>query len=240
MGHERIKHIKENLMACIEGQMCNIYEADAEELGEAIDMLKDLEEALYYCTITEAMEGKKYGNEYEFEMKSNNKESSQMYNRGYYPMYARDMDDRGGRGDGNESRSGGNRPSRSYERMYEDGMSYERGGQGQSYQRGGGQGGGSSSGGGQGGSGGGSSSSYFSEMMMMRDPREGRSPESRRMYLESKHSGHDKASQLRELEKYMQELTSDMVEMIQEASTEEKQYLEKKISALAAKIGQMK
>ena len=45
---------------------------------------------------------------------------------------------------------------------------------------------------------------------------------------------------VRELEKYMQELTSDMVEMIQDSSPEEKQYLEKKISALASKIGQMK
>jgi hypothetical protein len=31
-----------------------------------------------------------------------------------------------------------------------------------------------------------------------------------------------------------------MVDMIQEATPEEKQYLEKKISALATKIGQMK
>ena len=59
------------------------------------------------------------------------------------------------------------------------------------------------------------------------------------MYMEAKGSK-DKATQLRELEKYMQELTSDMVEMIQDSSPEEKQYLEKKISALATKIGQMK
>lgn len=228
MSHERLKHMKENLMSCIEAQMCNIYEADCEELGEAVDMLKDLEEALYYCTITEAMEGKKQGNEYEFEFKNGHGDSSQMYNRPYYyPMYARDMDDRGSRGDGNESRNGGNRPSRSYERMYDDGMMYARGDSSS-----GGQSGGNSSNSG-------SSSSYYGEMMM-KDPREGRSPTSRRMYLESKHNGHDKATQLRELEKYMQELTSDMVEMIQESSPEEKQYLEKKISALAAKIGQMK
>lgn len=211
MSHERLKHMKENLMSCIEGQLCNIYEADCNELGEAVDMLKDLEEALYYCTITEAMEGKKHGNEYEFEFKNGNG-NSQMYNRPYYyPMYARDMDDRGGRGDGNESHS-------SYARMYDNGMSYNRGN-------------GSSNSG---------SSSYYSEPMMMRDPREGRSPESRRMYLESKHSGMDKSTQLKELEKYMQELTGDMVDLIQEASPEEKQYLEKKISALATKIGQMK
>ena len=50
----------------------------------------------------------------------------------------------------------------------------------------------------------------------------------------------DKATQLRELEKYMQELTQDMTEMIGDASTDEKSYLEKKLTALATKIGQMK
>lgn len=46
----------------------------------------------------------------------------------------------------------------------------------------------------------------------------------------------DKASQLQELEKYMQELTSDMVEMIDGASPEEKQMLSNRIAALATKI----
>ena len=75
---------------------------------------------------------------------------------------------------------------------------------------------------------------------MGRDEREGRSPMSRRMYMEAKHTGRDKATQLRELEKYMQELSQDITEMIADASPEEKQYLEKKITALASKIGQMK
>jgi hypothetical protein len=35
----------------------------------------------------------------------------------------------------------------------------------------------------------------------------------------------------------MQELSQDMVELIQEASAEEKQYMEKKLTALATKIG---
>ena len=50
----------------------------------------------------------------------------------------------------------------------------------------------------------------------------------------------DKATQLRELEIYMQELSQDVVDMIADASPEEKQYLEKKITALASKVGQMK
>jgi hypothetical protein len=38
----------------------------------------------------------------------------------------------------------------------------------------------------------------------------------------------------------MQELTNDITEMIVDASADEKAYLEKKITALATKIGQMK
>ena len=50
----------------------------------------------------------------------------------------------------------------------------------------------------------------------------------------------DKAIQLRELEKYIQELTNDIVDMIQDSSPEEKQYVEKKINLLASKISSMK
>jgi replication-associated recombination protein RarA len=80
---------------------------------------------------------------------------------------------------------------------------------------------------------------YYDEPMW-RDDYSGRSPMSRKMYMEAKHMNKDKATQLRELEKYMQELSQDITEMIADASPEEKQYLEKKISALASKIGQMK
>jgi hypothetical protein len=38
--------------------MTHLDSVDAKELGEAIDMIKDLSEAIYYCTITEAMEAK--------------------------------------------------------------------------------------------------------------------------------------------------------------------------------------
>lgn len=41
---------------------------------------------------------------------------------------------------------------------------------------------------------------------------------------------------MKELEKYMQELSSDITEMIEEASPEEKQFLSSKISTLASKI----
>ena len=73
---------------------------------------------------------------------------------------------------------------------------------------------------------------------MMRDKREGRSPMSRRTYMEAKEMHQPKTTQMKELEKYLQELSSDIVEMIQDSSPEEKAFLEKKISALATKINQ--
>ena len=36
--------------------MGDLTSVDAKELGEAVDMIKDLSEAIYYCTITESME----------------------------------------------------------------------------------------------------------------------------------------------------------------------------------------
>ena len=53
---ERLKQIKENLVSCIQSQMTHLDSVDTEELGDVIDMVKDLEEAIYYCTITKAME----------------------------------------------------------------------------------------------------------------------------------------------------------------------------------------
>ena len=183
---EQLKHMKETLINCVQSQMSHLDTVDTEELGDVIDMIKDLEEAIYYCTITKAMEGKE-------------KEGGNQYHH-YYTEY-RDMDRPEGRmyypdngSSSHNSMASGNN-SRSY-------MEWN--------------------------------------YPMERDRREGRSPMSRRMYMEAKHTGRDKATQLRELEKYMQELSQDITEMIADASPEEKQYLEKKITALASKIGQMK
>lgn len=46
---ERLKHMEEVLM----GQLSHL---DTEELGQAIDMIKDLEQAKYYCSIVKAMQ----------------------------------------------------------------------------------------------------------------------------------------------------------------------------------------
>lgn len=55
---ERLKSMKETLVGTIQGQLGHLDQVDAKELGEVVDMVKDLEEAIYYCTITKAMEEK--------------------------------------------------------------------------------------------------------------------------------------------------------------------------------------
>ncbi len=153
----RLKWMEEALVDVIETQFCNLDTVCTKELGEAVDIIKDLEEAMYYHTITEAMKTEKAAATHSWKIES------------------------------------------SYDRKMEDMMIKEE----------------------------------WDEWL-------GHSPHGRKRYLEAKEHGKDKATQLRELEKYMQELSTDIVEMIDDASPEEKSYLEKKISALATKIGQMK
>ena len=185
--HDRLQHMKETLMCAVEMQLCELGEVDTKELGEAIDMIKDLEEAIYYCTVTEAM----------------NKPTHKMEKQDHYQEYE----------NGRMYYNDGGNSGRNY---MDSGRNYMDSGHQSSH-----------------------GMSYMDEPMW-RDEREGRSYNSRRMYMEAKEMKKDKASQLRELEKYMQELTQDMTEMIGDASTDEKSYLEKKLSALATKIGQMK
>lgn len=181
---ERLKHMKETLMCCVESQMSHLNTVDTKELGEAIDMLKDLEEAIYYATITKAMHA--------------TDSDAERYND-YPPMmyYGGDGRSRGGEymgRNGEGMRRDGYKPQREerYEKSWED--------------------------------------------LRESDPKEGRSGRSRRQYLDGKMKHHDSATQMRELEKYMSELSDDIVEMLDKASLEERQYLAKKMTTLATKI----
>lgn len=76
---EKLKQMKENLVGIAQSQIFgNLQEVDAKELGEVIDMIKDLDEAMYYCSVVKAMEESK-------------KEEQKYYTQKYLPMY-RDMD----------------------------------------------------------------------------------------------------------------------------------------------------
>ena len=193
MGTEALKTMKEQLMSCVQGQLGDLSKVDAKQLGEAIDMIKDLSEAIYYCTITQSME------------KSEDKERGETNINYYttpkmYPDYYRDMERTGGY------------------------MYYPTGGQNST---------GTSMNNGSHGN-----VSYYTEMPMgmMRDPRQGRSPMRRRMYMEGKEMHNDTNSQLKELEAYLQELSSDITEMIKDASPEQRATLHQKMTTLASKI----
>ena len=191
-----MKHMKETLMNCVSGQLGDLSSVDAKELGEAMDMIKDLSEAIYYCTITESME----------KSDKEKKEQPMMYpvEYRYYPTdynrYYRDMD-------------------REFGNMYYTDYAMNNGGS-RNYQDGNRQTPGESR-------------NYPIEL---RDYREGRSPMTRKTYMERKMHGGAKEAQVQELDKYMHELTNDIMEMIDGASMEEKQMIQKKISALATKI----
>lgn len=176
---ERLKNIKNSLISCVESQMGDLRNADAQELGEVIDMVKDMEEAIYYCTITKAMEENKE------EAKYRKHYEEYIPREVYYPSeWDRDVDKKFGRMYFTDS----SQPTRS---------------------------------------------SYPSEF---RDVREGRSPISRKMYMESKEMHKGTPQQMKELEKYIQELSQDIVEMIKDATPEEKVMLQQKLSTLATKI----
>lgn len=189
----RLKHIKDTLLCAIETQLGDLSRVDTKELGEVVDMVKDMEEAMYYCSITKAMEeNKKEEEEFkEFKRKKNYLPMSVYYPERDY----RDMDKHEGK-------------------MYYDGNRGMNSGMMNSSNRS-------------------TSGSYPVEI---RDVREGRSSISRKNYMESKELHKGSHEQMKELEKYMQELTQDITEMISDASPEEKAILQQKLSLLASKI----
>lgn len=191
---KRIKHMLETLTSCVENQLTHLENTDTKELGEAIDMIKDLEEAMYYCTVTKAMT----------EQSEHEKHYSQ-------PVYMRDIDRDYGRMYYEENVNRG-------QKQYDNGSrnQYSNGGQGNND----------------------SISQYMENGSGNNSQYDGRSFRSRRMYMESKKQRSDKSTQMKELENYMQELTQDIVEMVEGSSQEEKQYLSKRIAALANKIQQ--
>ena len=219
---EQLKQMKETLISCVQTQIAgHLNEVNTEELGEAIDMIKDLSEAIYYCTITEAMEEEEEKAEYGSNGNAHYRDNMRYYRPRLmeYPPPIEYYDPR-------------------YRERYNNPVMYANEGNG---------GNSSSSGGGRSGT-----RNYYDPMrspnamrspmehefpnMMERDPYEGKSPMRRKMYMEGKMIHKDKSKQMQELENYIQELGTDLTEMIQDASPEEKQLLQQKISVLATKI----
>ena len=58
--HEKIAEVRKNLINKFCEYMDDIHHADTEEVGEIVDILKDLAEMDYYETVSEAMAGSRY------------------------------------------------------------------------------------------------------------------------------------------------------------------------------------
>ena len=168
----------------------NLDKVNTKELGEVVDMIKDMAEAEYYCSVVEAME-------------EADEEAEKV--RYYTPYYA-DMKKHHVEPDWDDQHM-----YMSGRRMYAD---YRDPKHHIPY--------------------------YDYDEPVARDMREGRSPLTRRMYMESKEHHQGKEVQLRELEKYMGELSQDITEMIADATPEEKTMLHKKLAALTNKIELLK
>lgn len=216
MDIKRMHDMIEKLSECAKCEFdSGIENVNTCEMGEVIDMMKDLAEAMYYRTLTKAMEN------------AESEEVLEMFDRynddrRYYDHY-RYSDGRfapKGRG--------------TYRRGYKEEIPYimtpemyrehdpeyyrdmDRANRGRM---------------------------YYTEPSTTptHDIREGKSGMSRKMYMETKemHKGNtpeDKQHKMRELENYAKELTEDVVDMVADMSAEEKNLLKTKMQTLVQKI----
>lgn len=214
MDVKRMYCMIEKLAECAEKQFdAGIENVDTCEMGQVTDMLKDLAEAMYYRELTKAMQ------------ESDPDEIMEMFDRygdgrRYYDHYRY--------ADGRFAPKGRGTYRRGYEeppyyrmtpemyRHMEEYRDMDRG----------------------------SGRMYYTEPSMSSDSgshMESRYDIAKRNYTESKelHRGNtaeDKEHKMKELEKYMREIGSDIAEVISDASPEEKTLLKQKMQVIMQKI----
>lgn len=207
----------EKLAECAKCEIENkgIEHVDTKEMGEVVDILKDLCEAEYYAKISKAMDESEYGEDYDW--------------KGAYDEHER----KGYRGQPRDSRGrymirrrmGYNEPPY-YHMMPDydmDGMEHMRDMDkmdGKMYY---------------------TEPIRMGDMKYSHDEKEGRSGMMRKSYMETKemhkdNSPESKQMKMKELENYMKELSTDVTEMIMDASPEEKTMLKNKMQVLMQKI----
>lgn len=221
---EKLKDICKRIEDIVSAEIAKGAEnVDTHELGEAIDMIKDMKEAMYYGSVVKAMEESdeeekmmdKIGMSDRYYRGQPRNSRGQYMSRNYNPtmmpeIYSLDMYDKmpqdmqreymRGYSDGvdtamNNSRNTGNMGNMENSRMYNN----------------------------------------------TRDTREGRSGMSRARYYDIKemhkaNTPEDKQAKVNELEHYMNELSTDITEMIADATPEERSTLKNKLIMLSNKI----
>lgn len=213
MDIKRMHCMIEKLAECAEKQFDNgIESVDTAEMGQVTDMLKDLAEAMYYRTLTKAMDD------------SDPEEIMEMFER--YGDDGRRYYDHYRYADGRFAPKGRGTYRRGYDEppyyhmtpeMYRNMENYRdmdrRDGR-----------------------------MYYTEPSMNSGVHtESRYDMAKRNYTESKelHRGNtpeDKEQKMKELEKYLREIGSDIAELISDASTEEKNLLKNRMQVIMQKI----
>ena len=236
MHIKNIRCIEEKLAEAIRCEFDKgIENVNTAEMGKATDMLKDAAEAEYYARISKAMEDTEKEDEesQKYMLKQLKEEYGEDDGRRYYDNYRYMRTGRfAPKGRGTYM------PRRGYETPIEYHMTPEMYREhdpeyyrdvdrdmGRMYYTETGM----------------SGNTGNSSRTGMRDGREGRSGMSRRSYMQTKemhpdNSQESKQAKMKELEKYMGELSGDITEMIAGASNEEKTMLKAKLQTLMQKI----
>ena len=214
MDVKRMYCMIEKLAECAEKQFdAGIENIDTAEMGQVVDMMKDLAEAMYYRELTKAMQ--EFDAEDVMEMLDRYGDGRKFYDHYRYS-------------DGRFAPKGRGTYRRGYEEppyyhmtpeMYRNMEQYR------DMDRGSGR-------------------MYYTEPSMSSDSSshmESRYDMAKRNYTESKelHRGNtpdDKEHKMKELEKYMREIGSDIAEVISDASPEEKTLLKQKLQVIMQKI----
>ena len=215
-----IKRIHDMMETLTEVAKCEIDKGiecvDTKEMGEVIDIIKDLAEAEYYAKIAKAMDEAEYGEDYDW---------MGAYDRKYYRGQPRSKTSGRYMKRGDGRRSGYEEPNYYLPvDVYKDYSAEELRDMdrhmGRMYYT--------------------EPMGDMNDMMPnnrnMRDGREGRSGMSRKGYMESKEMHKDKGTQMKDLETYMRDLSDDVTEMIGNMSPEEKSMMKNKMQVLMQKI----
>lgn len=211
MSIERLKSMEERAMCLAEqGLNQDVSDINAKELGEIIDVVKDIAETKYYCSITKAMEesdeAEKYMKKYLPEMAYARHEPGERYytvGRGGRPRMTR-YDDSGmgsyigSTGMNNGGRRNYTRPNEYMFEMYPE--------------------------------------MYDETYKPYHDEYDGDSWKYRRNYMENKHEKGNNTDSINELNEYVKSLTDDIMDMVEKATPQEKTMLKQKINGLANKI----
>lgn len=223
MHVKRIHDMVEKLTKCAEMEFeKGIENVDTKEMGEVVDIIKDLCEAEYYAKISKAMDEAEYGEDYDY------KGAYDEHSRKGYKGQRRDS-----RGRYTSGRRGYDEPMGDYEmtpemyRMYspEYYRDIDKENLGRMFYSGGSSGGGSR----------GYSQNESGNQQTSR------SENARRGYVEAKemhkgNSAEDKEVKKKELDKWMTEFSNDVKQMVSEMTPEEKTVLKTKLQNLHSSI----